>query len=476
MYANVKNEMAKLPAEYADELLHSIRQEFLITGKTVVVLDDDPTGTQTCHDVMVLTSWTVPLIVGELRKKPSILFILTNSRSLPEQKAVQLTLEIGHNLKKAAKESGREIVPISRSDSTLRGHFPAEVNAMAQALSMEDAVWILLPAFIEGGRFTIDDVHYIIENQECVPVSDTPFARDVFFGYTHSNLKEWVEEKTKGTVKTGEVISVSLNDIRLGGPLAVCEILLKCHARQVCVVNACSCKDLEVFVMGALLAERSGQKFVYRTSATFVSIRAGIAPGYNFKPKKEQVTSPHGSLVVVGSYVPKTTIQLDYLLAKGSHQPLEINVPELLQSNDDSAYAASIIEQADLWMATGKDVVVYTSRRLEVGRDPDSSLRINGVVSDFLVAIIKSITVRPAFIVAKGGITSSDLASKGLSVEKALILGQVIPGVPVWELDQKSKFPGLIYVVFPGNVGDHSALAEVCNKLKAQRDTESEKL
>src|SRR5258706_5514343 len=161
MYNNINEELARLPAEYADELLPAIREEFLRTGKTVVVLDDDPTGTQTCHDVFVLTAWTVPLIVEELSKKPSILFILTNSRSLPEQAAIQLTLEIAHNLKTAAKESGREIVPISRSDSTLRGHFPAEVDAMAKALEMEDAVWILLPAFIEGGRFTIDDVHYI---------------------------------------------------------------------------------------------------------------------------------------------------------------------------------------------------------------------------------------------------------------------------------------------------------------------------
>jgi len=465
MYSNIKHVLEKLPSEYTGELLRAIRKEFILSGKSVVVLDDDPIGTQTCHDVIVLTSWTVPLIVEELKKRPSILFILTNSRSLPEGAAVQLTLEIALNLKKASKESEREIVPISRSDSTLRGHFPAEVDALAQALEMDDAAWILLPAFIEGGRFTIDDVHYIIENQECVPVSETPFARDASFGYTHSNLKEWVEEKTKGAVKTAEVMSLSLADIRQEGPQRVCDTLLMCKSRQICIVNACSYTDLEVFVMGVLLAEKKGKRFLYRTSATFVSIRAGIAPGHIFKPGKEQVVSPHGSLVVVGSYVPKTTSQLDYLLAKGNHQSIEINVPELLQSRDNLIYAASVIKQADNWMASGKDVIIYTSRRLEVGKDPDSSLRVNGLVSAFLVSIVRGITVRPAFIIAKGGITSSDLATKGLSVEKALILGQAIPGVPVWELDHKSKFPGLIYVVFPGNVGDHTALEQVCVKL-----------
>jgi uncharacterized protein YgbK (DUF1537 family) len=87
-------------------------------------------------------------------------------------------------------------------------------------------------------------------------------------------------------------------------------------------------------------------------------------------------------------------------------------------------------------------------------------------VSAFLVTIIQGLTVRPAFIVAKGGITSIDLATKGLGLDKALILGQVIPGVPVWQMDQKSKFPGLIYVVFPGNVGDHTALAQACTRLR----------
>lgn len=466
MHLKLNDQMDQLPAEYPDELLPAIHKEFVQTGKTLVVFDDDPTGTQTSYDVTVLTAWTVPLLVEELKKKPSILFILTNSRSMPEQVAVRLTREIGQNLKQAVKESGREIGPISRSDSTLRGHFPAEVEAMAQSLDMENAVWILLPAFIEGGRFTIGDVHYIKEGEELVPVANTPFAKDKVFGYTHADLKEWVEEKTKGRVTAAQVISFSLEDIRLGGPQEVSKKLAACLPGQVCIVNACSFKDLEVFVMGILLAEKSGQKCIYRTSATFVPIRAGIAPGKIFQPNKEQVNSPHGSLVVVGSYVPKTTSQLEYLLAKGTHESIEVKVGELLAAHETSAYASSIIRQTDEWLASGKDVVIYTSRQLETGKDIESNLQINSQVSAFLVGLVQGLTVRPAFIVAKGGITSSDLATKGLGAIKALILGQVIPGVPVWQMHQESKFPGIIYVVFPGNVGDSTALEEVCNRLK----------
>jgi uncharacterized protein YgbK (DUF1537 family) len=458
--------MDQLPPEYAQELLPIIGQEFIRSGKTLVVLDDDPTGTQTSYGVTVLTQWSLSLLVEELQKKPPVLFILTNTRSMPEPVAVGLTREIGRNLQEAVQASGQQIVAISRSDSTLRGHFPAEVEALAQALEIGDAVCLLLPAFIEGGRVTIRDVHYLQEQQDLIPVADTPFARDAVFGYTHSNLREWVAEKTKGRVTAAEVISFSLEDIRLGGPQRVRDKLMSCPPGAIGIVNACSNKDLEVFGLGVLWAEKAGHRFIYRSSATFVPIRAGMAPGKIFQPPKQQGGAVPGSLVVVGSYVPKTTSQLAYLLAQGSHASLEVNVSQLLHSPDTAAYAAAIIRQTNQWLAAGKDVVLHTSRQQEVGQDAESSLQINSVVSGFLVAIIQGLAVRPAFMVAKGGITSSDLATKGLQAVKALVLGQVIPGVPVWQMDQASKFPGILYVVFPGNVGDQAALAEVHTRLK----------
>lgn len=466
MHLNVNQKMKQLPPEYQELNISTLREQFLKSEKTIVVLDDDPTGTQTCYNVTVLTCWHVDLITEELRKKPSVLFILTNSRSLPEQEAIQLALEISNNLKEAGKKSGREMIVISRSDSTLRGHFPTEVDAIATALDMKEAVIVLVPAFIEGGRYTIDDVHYIVEKDELVPVSDTPFAKDVVFGYQHANLKNWVEEKTKGRVRASEVNSISIEDIREGGPQVVSEKLKACSKGTICIMNAAAYRDLEVIAMGLMLAEKSGKKFLYRTSATIVPIRAGMESGKIYHPQKEDLTSPNGSLVVVGSHVPKTTSQLSYLLAHGDYKSIEVNVGEILHSGEVLLQAETIIQQTDQWIAAGNNVVIHTSRRLEVGNDPESSLQINAFVSGFLVSIMKGLTVRPKFIVAKGGITSSDLASKGLSAEKALILGPVIPGVPVWQMDAKSKFPGIIYVVFPGNVGDETELMEVCKKFE----------
>lgn len=464
MYQNVNKKLKQLPFEYQELDISAVREQFLKSEKTIVVLDDDPTGTQTCYDVTVLTGWNVELIQEELEKKPSILFILTNSRSLSEPDAIKLATEIGRNLKKAGEKSGREMIVISRSDSTLRGHFPAEVDAVASALDMTEAVTVLIPAFLEGGRYTIDDIHYIAEKEELVPVSDTPFARDVVFGYQHADLKKWVEEKTRGRVRASQVSSISIEDIREGGPERVSEKLIACKQGATCIMNAASYRDLEVIAMGLMQAESAGKKLVYRTSATIVPIRAGLQSGKIYQP--QHAVFRVGHLVIVGSHVPKTTSQLSWLLEQGDYKSIEVNVADILEAEEISSKAEAIVQQTDGWIAGGKNVVIHTSRRLEVGNDPESSLKINALVSDFLVSLVKGLTVRPKFIVAKGGITSSDLATKGLSAQKALILGPVIPGVPVWQMDEKSKFPGIIYVVFPGNVGDEQALLEVCKKFE----------
>ncbi|MDZ4709342.1 MAG: four-carbon acid sugar kinase family protein [Saprospiraceae bacterium] len=465
MYTKVKEMLNLLPPEYKPELIASIRDEFLKSDKTIIVLDDDPTGTQTCRDITVLTSWDTAIITEELKTKPSILFILTNSRSLVESEAVELTKEIGVNLNQAVKESGREIIVISRSDSTLRGHFPAEVDALAEALERRDAIRVIVPAFIEGGRYTINDVHYLVENETLVPVSETPFAKDLVFGYQQADLKLWVEEKTNGNIKATDVISISLDDIRSLGPKSVVGKINSCKAAGVCIINAVSYRDLEVVAMGMLLATKAGKNIVYRSSASFVSILAGLESGKMVTPQLKDLDRINGALIVVGSYVPKTTLQLNWLLENETHRSIEIDVKKILDLTEINPMAAQIGDQIDRWLDSGHQVVIYTSRQLEVGIDSATNLGINARVSDFLVELVKGLWVRPRFIIAKGGITSSDLVTKALGSKKARVLGPIIPGVPVWQLDQTSKFPGLMYVVFPGNVGGEESLGEVLGKL-----------
>lgn len=466
MYQDLHQKLKTLPPEYPYPLLDTIRSGFIKSAKTIIVLDDDPTGTQTSCDATVITSWQPEEIKAELDKKPSVLFILTNSRSLPEQEAILLSQEIGQNLNIAVKRSGREIVVISRSDSTLRGHFPAEVDALAETMGMGQAIRVLVPAFIEGGRYTIEDVHYLAENSQLIPVSDTSFARDKVFGYKNANLRDWVEEKTKGRIKAEEVISVSLDHIRIGGPEKVAGIFIACKEREVVVINAAGYRDLEVVALASILAERNGKTILFRSSATFVPIRTGMESGLPFKPSNPQQAKGSGSLIVIGSYVTKTTQQLKELLAQKTYKSIEVNVVTVLKGREKTE---PIINQINRCLAADEKVLVYTSRTLQEGHDDESNLKINARISEFLVSIIKGITVRPRYILAKGGITSSDLASKGLGVKSARILGPVIPGVPVWQLGAESRFPGMYYIVFPGNVGDEKSLGTVCQFMDGMR-------
>jgi uncharacterized protein YgbK (DUF1537 family) len=459
-----KNEtLAALPPEYAEDLRGSIRARVEASGRALVVLDDDPTGTQTVHNVPVLTTWDVDALATELASGGAVFYILTNSRSLPAAGADALNREIGRNLLEASRRTGREVAVVSRSDSTLRGHFPGEVAALADALGGNFDGWLIVPFFLEWGRYTIDDVHWVAKGDQLIPAGQTPYARDAAFGYVHSNLKDWVAEKSGGRIDAASVASISLDDIRRGGPAAVTARLMDLHGGQCCVVNAASYRDLEVFVMGLLAAEGAGKRFLYRTAASFVQVRAGIA-ARPLLTAADLSTEGSGGLFVVGSYVPKTTAQLNRLLARPEITALEIPVAELLDDRR-AAIVGRIVDAVNRALGQGETTVIYTSRTYVGAAGGESDLSIGRQVSDALIDIVRGVEVRPRYLVAKGGITSSDVATQGLGVRRALVMGQILPGVPVWRTGPESRHPGLAYVVFPGNVGGDDALVEVVERL-----------
>lgn len=460
--------LARLPHEWGESLLPTIQEQVRASGRTLVVLDDDPTGTQTVHDVPVLTSWEVDALARELESDAPCFYVLTNSRSVGLEDAKRINAEIGMNLRAASAQSGREFAVVSRSDSTLRGHFPGEVEALARALGTRFDGWLIVPFFLEGGRYTIDDVHYVAEGDALTPAGETEFARDRVFGYDASNLREWVQEKANGKIRANDVESVSLSDLREGGPARVTAKLLSLGDGQVCIVNAASMRDLEVLVAGLLEAEARGKRFLYRTAASFVQARIGqdarpLLTRENLDAKRRFGSA--GALIVVGSYVPKTTGQVNALLELPDPARIEINAEALLDERRANEIAR-VVREADDAIRANYDVVIYTSRRLLTGADAAQSLAIGKSISAGLVEIVRGIPTRPRYVLAKGGITSSDVATQGLEVKRALVRGQILPGVPVWELGGESRFPGLTYIVFPGNVGGVTALVEIVNELK----------
>ena len=303
--------------------------------RCIVALDDDPTGTQTMHDIWVLTRWGVSDLHAALSDGETALYILTNSRSMPLADAQQVNREIADNLAQASRSARRQLTVVSRSDSTLRGHFPGEVDALGQALAQAqgaefDGVCII-PFFPEGGRFTIGNIHWVEEGERLIPAAQTPYARDSVFGYQHSRLPEWVEEKTAGRLKASQVHTISLETLRLHGPNTVVEQLRNVRHGAIVTVNAAHDRDLEVFVAGLLQVEAEGMRFLFRTAASFVKVASGLAD----KPllSAEELVGGHGGLIVFGSYVPKSTAQLAALRSQEGVEAVELEVAQVLEGS-----------------------------------------------------------------------------------------------------------------------------------------------
>jgi len=459
-YSKASEIFGLLPPEVKDDLNPLIERERKKLNQTIVVLDDDPTGTQTVHDLYVLTDWSVDALEEQFRNKTELFYILTNSRSLTVSAANALAKEIGQNLMEASKRTGRDFLVVSRSDSTLRGHYPNEIETLAKSIELEDAVTFLVPAFFEGGRMTIHDIHYVLEKDRLIPASETPFAEDNTFGFKNADLKKYVEEKTKGKIPQNDVCSISIKELRSLDIDNICRKISSFRTGSVCIINAISYKDLEVFTLAMY---RSGRQIILRSAASIVPVLAGIDKKPLLDAKYFRQGSRGGVLTIVGSYVPKTTAQLDQLKKVANAHFIELDINNILKESEK--FHSELVVIINDILASGENLVLYTSRKLVADIDPEKSLLIGQEVSNFITELIKAIKSRPKAILAKGGITSSDIATKALGVKKALVVGQVAAGVPVWELGKETKFPGISYVVFPGNVGDEGTLKEVFLKL-----------
>ena len=471
---------SQLPELRIEGALDEIRKRVVESGRRVVVLDDDPTGVQSVHGVPVLTTWVVEDLRWALEQTSPTFYILTNSRSLAEQEAIALNQEIARNLAEAA-EPATDFDVVSRSDSTLRGHYPAETDALAETLKEGGRGpdgFIICPAFFEAGRITVDDVHWVRQDGELVPAGQTEFASDHTFGYHASDLKAWIEEKTGGRIKAHEVVSVGLADLREGGPERVLKLLDEASGGRSVVVNAASYADLEVFVVGLLAAEEGGKRFLYRTGPSFVRTRGGITEPKILGPEDlyhKRSKEGHG-LVLVGSYVPTTTRQLEGALALDGIRGVEMSVLRLLELESREDELGRVAEDVNGSLASS-EVVVYTSRELvtagKAGSAGLSNFEIGTAVSGALVDVMRRVdrTLPLSFVVAKGGITSSDIATKGLEVRRAEVAGPLLPPgiVPVWILPEENDFPGLPYVIFPGNVGGPGSLAQAIQILRGER-------
>ena len=442
----------------------------------IIVLDDDPTGSQTVHSCLLLTVWDIDTLRLGLTDESPIFFILTNTRSLPPEEAAKVTREVCQNLKSAiASLNIQDYLIVSRSESTLRGHYPIETDVIAEELGGVDAHF-LVPAFFEGGRITLDSVHYLIVDNVPIPVHETEFARDSVFSYSYSYLPDYVAEKTQGRILANTVERFLLTDIRTGfditGKISTLDRLLKLTDNKCVVVDGEIQADLNRFAKEVLAAASRGKRFLFRSAASILTALADLPPQSVPAEEMSQYVRNGTGAFIVGSHVKKTTEQLEALLKETGIVGIEIDVAQLLDNSAARSHSllTQTLKQIQTVHAENKTPVIYTSRQELAFADVQARLQFGADVSALLMDIVRGLPRDIGFLVSKGGITSNDVLSTGLALTSARLLGQILAGCSmVVTPNNHPQFPNLPVVLFPGNVGDTDALVTIYHRLMGKK-------
>ena len=432
-----------------------------MTAPKIIVLDDDPTGSQTVHSCLLLTRWDVATLKTALADAAPLFFILTNTRGMDAAEAAAVTREVCENLQCALTDHAGPVLFVSRSDSTLRGHYPVETDVMNIVLGPYDAT-LLTPAFFEGGRITRNSTHYLIVDGKPVPTHETEFARDSVFGYRSAYLPDYVAEKTQGRVTAHTVQRLTLDILRAG---KTGDWLAALQDNAVGVVDGETPADYQLFADAVLAAAAGGKRLLFRSAASLLTALAKLPPQpISAEAFSTLVRNQKPGAVIVGSHVAKTTAQLSALLHQRGVIGLPLNVARLPDAHAEvvDELVASIAHVH----ARGLTPVVYTSRTERQFASVAARLQFGAAVSAALMDVVRRLPTTLGYLISKGGITSNDVLSKGLALSVSRVLGQILPGVTVVQTPpDHSHLPGLPVVIFPGNVGDERALAVAVRRL-----------
>ncbi|MFC1477491.1 four-carbon acid sugar kinase family protein [candidate division KSB1 bacterium] len=427
----------------------------------IIVLDDDPTGIQTVSGCLLLASWDAENIRDALCDKVDFFFILTNTRALTFEEAARRTADIMKTVLAANESLGFRMLFISRSDSTLRSHFPLEVGVMKRACELQTNVLIdgifVAPQLFEAGRITSGNIQYVVQNGVRTPVANTEFARDSVFGYENSDLRKYIEEKSGGNIPAADVKSVTLYDLRHLSQNELTNQLLLINRGVYVIVNSEGYTDIDRFTEAFERVVRGGKRFLLHGSASVVKSLTGI-PDKELLQRSDMITSTAPGVIIAGSFVSKTTNQLRQLLEDENTVGIEVDVMKIPGETEE--LIEDVTSQIEQTIAKKKTPVMFTSRTERTFASPEERLAFGREVSGVLVAVVQKITGKIGYLIVKGGITAADILTKGLNVDRVRVKGQILPGVPVVQTPFSCRFPTIPYVIFPGNVGKESALLD----------------
>lgn len=412
-----------------------------------VVLDDDPTGTQSVHDVPVFLSWSPDPLRAALESSASV-HLLTNARALSADDAERVTYDAACTA--LAADPGVRLV--LRGDSTLRGHLLPEYRAADRAASDgRPHVLMLVPALPAAGRVTRDGVHYA----GSLPVHETDYARDGVFSYRSSRLLEWAQERTNGLLAANRGVEVPLHELRRTGADAVLEAVRGAAERAPAVVapDVVTLDDLELIAEGARRAYAEHLPLLVRGAPAFAGVLTKTTA-------TEFVSPPHtddGLFVVCGSYVARTTAQLEYLYARRGVAPVELVVEKLLDGDESAAGEITRAARAVDERLKADGIAVLATPRERPARA--QNLTAGQRIAEGLARVVPRVAHLPSVILTKGGITSHVTVADGLGCDRAYVAGPIATGVALWRIVAGQRELGCL--IFPGNVGDDDHLATV---------------
>lgn len=413
-----------------------------------VVLDDDPTGTQSATGVPVLLECDADLLTEVLTTSGSV-YVQTNSRAISEPEAVALVSRVRDAALEAGHRLGEQIQFVLRGDSTLRGHVFAESAVFAS----EDSVLLFVPAFPDGGRFTRDGVHYALIDGVETPAAETEYADDPVFGFRHSAMSEYVAEKAGAAS-----IHIPLDEVR-GGGLAASLILAP--AGSVVTCDALTNADVVRIAEAVRRATASGRRLVIRSAAPLAAELAGVASSGLLATPLIDAARP--TLLVCGSHTAGATAQLA-ALEPDFGPPVEIDTDAALADPVTAGRAAAGLVRARLASQGFAMLASQRERRAEHNTLVHGE-RVMAALTEAVAAVAEEVDV----VVSKGGITSAEVVRTGLGVTSATVLGQVLPGVSVWSI-APTPDRSQLYVVVPGNVGGADTLRRVLAAVKLGGD------
>lgn len=465
--------------------------------RRILVIDDDPTGSQTVRHCPLLLRWD-PISWRQGLDHPStLLFVLANTRAMAPARAEATVHEICSGFRAAVDSADgegawRNWLIVSRGDSTLRGHVPLETDAIEDELG-PFAATLHVPAFLEGGRTTVDGVHRL----HGVPVAATPFARDRQFGYSQSNLRLWLEEKSGGAIPALSVAHLSLPQLESAAAdlergdghgrafPALCRWLRTLEGNRHVVVDASAPVHLKALAAAVrtIALEPDPSRLLFRSAASLLNGLAQLprqpddeAVALAGLRRRDRDGRLMPGLVMVGSHVPLADQQLDALLQAPGCRGIELTVPRLARVLGGPLPERLLADLERGWIAAAQSIlqqgltpVLYSSRGELVCASIVERLRFGEALARLMARLAAAVAGELGYLVSKGGITSHTLLADGLGLRRVELEGQLLPGL---SLVRPAAVPpdcvcaGLPILTFPGNLGEANTLVQAWRRME----------